>query len=145
MIFNKRRICGHELTQKKNGSQKMNFHRKREARTWALIKERKLKQDELPHEKKCSDRTWSHTKEENSDNMSLNKPRRALTKQTFTKDERLGQHELLKKGNLLFENKFLTFMTTIETYVNLIVKHWGITWTSVFSKIINLRFSECIA
>ena len=57
MIFNKRRICGHELTQKKNGSQKMNFHRKREARTWALIKERKLKQDELPHEKKCSDRT----------------------------------------------------------------------------------------
>jgi hypothetical protein len=64
----------------------MNFHRKREARTWALIKERKLKQDELPHEKKCSDRTWSHTKEENSDNMSLNKPRKALTKQTFTKD-----------------------------------------------------------
>jgi hypothetical protein len=55
--------------------------------------------------------------------MNLNKPRRALTKQTFTKDERLGQHELLKKGNLLFENKFLTFMTTIETYVNLIVKH----------------------
>jgi hypothetical protein len=52
-----------------------------------------------------------NTKEENSDNMSLNKPRKALTKQTFTKDERLGQHELLKKGNLLFENKFLTFLT----------------------------------
>lgn len=57
MIFNKRRICGHELTQTKNGSQEMNFHRKREARTWALIKERKLKQDELPHEKECTHRT----------------------------------------------------------------------------------------